>query len=53
LVSEIYPFVFREVSQMAESYEFKQNPKLRCDITGELILSEVVKNILEGSQYEQ
>ncbi len=53
LVSEIYPFVFREVSQMADSYGFKQNPKLRCDITGELILSKVVENILEGSQYEQ
>jgi len=53
LISEIYPFVAAGVSTMARSHGFEQDPVLMCRITGELMLSKVVKNILEDSQYEQ
>ena len=43
LISEIYPFVIREVSSIARSHGFQQNPMLKCQITGDLVLSRTVK----------
>ena len=45
LISEIYPFVIREVSSMARSYGFQQNPMLKCQVTGELVLSKVLEEL--------
>jgi len=42
LISEMYPYLSREVSQMAHSLGFRQNPMLKCQIVGDIVLSQVL-----------
>jgi uncharacterized caspase-like protein len=42
LISEMYPYLSREVTQMAHSLGFRQNPTLKCQVVGDLILSHVL-----------
>jgi hypothetical protein len=42
LISEMYPYLSREVSQMAHSLGFRQNPMLKCQVVGDIILSKVL-----------
>jgi len=43
LISEIYPFLVREVSSSANFFGYQQNPMLKCQITGDIVLSKVKK----------
>ena len=42
LISEMYPYLSREVSQMAYSLGFRQNPMLKCQVVGDIVLSKVL-----------
>ncbi len=44
LISEIYPFLASQVTTMAQKYGFQQNPMLKCQIVGDLILTKVKKD---------
>ncbi|MGQ9609622.1 MAG: caspase family protein [bacterium] len=43
LISEIYPFLANQVTSMAQKYGFQQNPMLKCQVIGDLILTKVNK----------
>jgi len=42
LISEMYPYLSKEVSQMAHSLGFRQNPMLKCQVVGDIVLSKVL-----------
>lgn len=44
LISEIYPFLANQVTSMAQKYGFQQNPMLKCQVIGDLIIAKVNKN---------
>ncbi len=44
LISEIYPFLTNQVTTMAQKYGFQQNPMLKCQVIGDLILTKVNKD---------
>jgi len=43
LISEMYPYLSMEVTKMAHSLGFQQNPMLKCQVVGDLVLSNVLK----------
>ncbi len=42
LISEIYPFLSSEVVKMAHSFGFRQNPTLKCQVVGDIVISKVI-----------
>lgn len=42
LISEIYPFLSGEVVKMAHSLGFRQNPTLKCQVIGDIVISKVI-----------
>jgi ATP-dependent DNA helicase len=50
LVCELYPFLHLAVGNMARDYGFMQEPMLKCQIAGDLILSKVHKAGLRNNE---
>jgi len=50
LVCELYPFLHLAVGNMARDYGFMQEPMLKCQIAGDLILSKVHKAGLKHNE---
>jgi hypothetical protein len=42
LIAEIYPFLSNEVNKMANKMGFRQNPTLKCQVVGDIVISRVI-----------
>lgn len=43
LIAELYPYLSREVSKTARSMGVRQNPTLKCQITGDLVFAKIIQ----------